>query len=61
MLLADDGEWVGVGTLNLPGDQRAALVVLERYGRRYPTVIPRDHPCRSQRRPLPPGRELSVF
>jgi hypothetical protein len=55
VLLADDGEWVGVGTLSLPPDQRAALVdLLERYGQRHSSVIPRDHRCRSQRRPLPP-------
>jgi ATP-dependent DNA ligase len=36
LLLADEGEWVGVGTLNLPGDQRAAVVgLLERYGQRH--------------------------
>jgi hypothetical protein len=36
VLLADGGEWVGVGTLSLPEDQRAAVVdLLERYGRRH--------------------------
>jgi hypothetical protein len=35
-LLADEGEWVGVGTLSLPGDQRAAILgLLERYGQRH--------------------------
>jgi hypothetical protein len=36
VLLADRSEWVGVGTLNLPADQRAALIdLMERYGQRH--------------------------
>jgi hypothetical protein len=36
LFLADEGESVGVATLNLPGDQRAAIIdLLYRYGRRY--------------------------
>jgi hypothetical protein len=36
LLLADEGEWAGVGTLNLPGDQRAAVLYLvERKGQRH--------------------------
>jgi bifunctional non-homologous end joining protein LigD len=46
VLLADNGEPIGLGTLALPEDQRAGLVdLLERYGRRHPTgtiTIPRD-------------------
>jgi hypothetical protein len=46
VLLADEGEWVGVGTLNLPGDQRAAVLdLLERYGQRHSSgtiTIPTD-------------------
>jgi hypothetical protein len=46
VLLADRGQWVGVGTLNLPGDQRAAVVgPRERYGQRHSTgtiTIPTD-------------------
>jgi hypothetical protein len=46
VLLADRGEWVGVGTLNLPGDQRAAVLdLLDQYGQRHSTgriTIPTD-------------------
>jgi hypothetical protein len=46
VLLADRGQWVGVGTLNLLGDQRAALVdLVERFGQRHSSgmiTIPRD-------------------
>jgi ATP-dependent DNA ligase len=46
VLLADEGEWVGVGTLNLPGEQRAAVLdLLERYGQRHSSgtiTIPTD-------------------
>jgi hypothetical protein len=46
LLLADDGGWVGVGTLNLPGDERAAVLgLLERYGQRHSNLtitIPTD-------------------
>jgi bifunctional non-homologous end joining protein LigD len=36
VLLADQDEWVGVGTLSLSEEQRAALVdLLERYGQRH--------------------------
>jgi hypothetical protein len=46
VLLADGGEWVGVGTLSLPEDQRASLVgLIERYGQRQSSgtiTIPAD-------------------
>jgi hypothetical protein len=46
LLLADEGGWVGVGTLNLPGDQRPAVLgLLERYGQRHSSgtiTIPTD-------------------
>jgi hypothetical protein len=46
VLLADDGEWVGVGTLKLPEDERTALIgLMERYGRRHSSgtvTIPSD-------------------
>jgi hypothetical protein len=36
VLSADRGEWVGVGTLNLPADQRAAVLdLVQRYGQRH--------------------------
>jgi hypothetical protein len=46
VLLADKAEWVGIGTLSLPPEQRAALVnLLERHGQRHSTgtiTIPAD-------------------
>jgi hypothetical protein len=46
VLLADEGEWVGVGTLNLPGNQRAAVLdLVERYGQSHSNgtiTIPTD-------------------
>jgi hypothetical protein len=46
VLLADDGEWVGVGTLTLPRSERAALIgLIERYGQRHSSgtvTIPPD-------------------
>jgi ATP-dependent DNA ligase len=46
MLLADNGEWIGVGTLSLPENKRAALIdLMERYGQRHSTgtiTIPTD-------------------
>jgi hypothetical protein len=46
VLLADDGEWVGVGTLSLGEDERAALIgLMERYGQRHSSgtvTIPPD-------------------
>jgi hypothetical protein len=46
VLLADNGDCVGVATLALPSDQRSGLVdLLGRYGRHDPTgtiTIPRD-------------------
>src|SRR5262249_31181555 len=47
LLLADNGEPIGVATLALPEDQRTRLVhLLERYGRRHPTgTIPTPPDC----------------
>jgi hypothetical protein len=46
VLLADKGEWVGMATLSLPAEQRAAPVdLIERYGLRHRTgtiTIPLD-------------------
>jgi hypothetical protein len=46
VLLAEKGQWVGVGALSLPEDQRASLVgLIERYGQRHSSgtiTIPAD-------------------
>jgi hypothetical protein len=55
VILAESGEPIGLAALAMPEPQRVALLdLLQRYGRQHPTVIPRVHLCRSQRRPLPP-------